>query len=1507
VSSATGAAEQPARTVGRTPDVEDEPAAGEGASRASERGRAALGYLALAVVAFVPVLRSDPGKVVADTKQYLYLDPTRLLERAVYMWDPHIGMGTVTHQNIGYLFPMGPYFWVFDKLGSPDWLAQRIWLGSILFCAGAGVLYLLRTFGFRGPGVVVAALAYMCTPYTLDYSARISALLLPFAALPWLIGLTRKALRDGGWRYPAIFALVVQLVGGVNATALIFAGVGPVLWLLYAWLVDRSAGWRRVLTTTARIAVLTLLTSLWWMAGLQMQGTYGLDILKYTETVRAVATASFPNEILRGLGYWFFYGGDRLDPWIESASHYTQRPAVLVAGYGLVILSLLAAGLLRWRHRFFFVALLFVGMIIAVGPSPYADPTPLGSVFKRFATSSSAGLALRSTARAVPLVVLALAVLLGLAVNVAFRWLRGRGNAWLAAAVVGVVVLLVAVNLPALLDGSWYGENLERSENVPAYWTEAVHALDRDSHSTRVLEEPGADFAAYSWGNTVDPITPGLMDRPYLARELIPYGTAGTADLLNAFDRRFQEGVADPRGVADVLRRMGIGAVVLRNDIQYQRYDLVRPHELARLFAEIPGFRAPTGYGPPAPLSTGKPPAPGARSEDEISVGSPPNEPLLHPVVVYPVTDARPILRAESATRSVMLAGDGEGLVDAANAGLLAGSGVVRYSASYPKASDLRDAIAPDATLVLTDENRARSRIWGSVHENVGYTEQAGEKPLVDDPNDNQLPLFPGESAYAMTTTQQRGIKSIQASSYGNTITYTPEDRAVQALDGDVESAWRAAALGKAVGQFIRLQLDEPITTDHVNLVQPINGGRNRWITKVDVTFDGKDTQTFALDASSRSTVGQTLTFPMRSFSTLQLRVAATNDTRKYVFGGADAVGFAEIRLRDRNADHDVRADEVVQLPRDLLAAVGADAAAHPLVILMTREALRPVPPRTDPERAIVRTFELPAARTFALTGAGSVNPDASDTAIGNGLGVRSRVTADASESLPGCIRCRASAAADGDRSTAWNTPFVGVKGQWVQFKSPEPVTFERMQLQVVADGRHSVPTQIELEVDGSVRQLTVPPIRDRAVENATVTVPLRFPEISGRRIRVTITGVRTQLATRVAAGDTVAAPVGIAELGIAGLRAARAPAAVVNTCRSDLLTIDGRPVPVRLSGPSAGASRFGRLGVTACDPNDPERVPVVRLDAGSHDVRTSQGVDRGAQLDRIVLASAAGDGPLAVRGGQVVGLGTTAPPAPQVTVTRDGDTRMRVHVSGADDPFWLVLGQSQSPGWKATVAGGDSLGPSQMVDGYANGWFVSDPAHEFDVVLEWTPQRRVWTAIWVSLAAVLVCIAIACAGFVRARRRGRGDRTDPRDAEATLEWPVPARGAVAPPRGRARVLVPLLAGLVAALVIAPWAGLLVALLLLGMQWRPRLRVVLVLGPSLLLALAAAYIVYLQRHFRFPSLFEWPTLFPYARPLAWLAVVFLAADVVQETYGGGAAGGEPGAARSGRRREASLE
>src|SRR5262249_29907748 len=73
------------------------------------------------------------------------------------------------------------------------------------------------------PAVVVAAFAYMLSPYVLDYAARISVILMPWAGLPWLIAFTARSLRGPTWRSPAVFALTVVTIGGVNATALLLA------------------------------------------------------------------------------------------------------------------------------------------------------------------------------------------------------------------------------------------------------------------------------------------------------------------------------------------------------------------------------------------------------------------------------------------------------------------------------------------------------------------------------------------------------------------------------------------------------------------------------------------------------------------------------------------------------------------------------------------------------------------------------------------------------------------------------------------------------------------------------------------------------------------------------------------------------------------------------------------------------------------------------------------------------------------------------------------------------------------------------------------------------------------------------------------------------------------------------------------------------------------------------------------------------------------------------------
>ena len=968
------------------------------------RGRRGVGYLVLAVLTYLPILIAHPGRVVADTKQYLYLDPGRVLERAWSMWDANIGMGTVTHQNIGYLFPMGPWYWSFDRVGVPDWVAQRIWLASILFAAGLGMLCLFRTLSLRGPGAVVGALVFMFSPYWLEYAGRLSVLLLPWAGLPWMLVLLIRGIRRGGWRHAALFALLIQVIGSVNITALVFAGLAPLLWIPYALFIDREVHWRRVVGLVLKIGVLSIAASAWWTSGLWAQGTYGLNILKFTETMRVVSLTTMPNEVLRGLGYWFFYGRDRLGPWIEASTNYTQRPSLILVSYAIPGLALLSAAFVRWRYRAYFMLVLVVGAVVAVGAHPYDSPTALGGAFKNLSQGSSVAFALRSTGRAVPLVVLGVAGLIAAGVTAAWVRLRVSRRPSLAFGVPVLVGALVFLNLPALWTGDFYGGNLQRPEAIPQYWRDTAQYLDSKGPSTRVLEVPGSDFGSYRWGQTVDPITPGIMDRPYVAREVIPYGSPASANLLNAFDLRLQDRKLTPEAIAPLARIMSIGAVAVRNDIQFERYRLLRPLFAWDLFTPTPdGLREPTTFGKPTSAQSTQYPF-----LDEQALLADPTLVAPPAVGVFDVIRPARIVRTAGSTGSVVMAGDGDGMVDAAEAGLLAANPLVLYSGSYGgDRKALRAEAARDATLVVTDSNRDRGRRWSSLTETAGYTEGPGGHPLTTDESDSRLELFPTAASDAQTITVLEGARSVRADDYGNAISYTPEDRPAQAFDGDPYTAWRTGQFDTVRGDRVRIVLDEAITTDHVNLVQVLRGANERWITGAVLRFDGEDPTPIRLGGSSRTAKGQTFTFGRRTFQTFEIEVRDTNVGEQIIFGGLSPVGFGEIRLQGTAPATDpVLVREIVRMPGDLLRITGPASADRALVLLMSRDRVLPVPARRDPESALVREFTVPTPRSFAVAGDTRLSRARNDAEIDRTLGYAGPVVAWSSGRLVDAPAC---------------------------------------------------------------------------------------------------------------------------------------------------------------------------------------------------------------------------------------------------------------------------------------------------------------------------------------------------------------------------------------------------------------------------------------------------------------------------------------------------------------------
>jgi arabinofuranan 3-O-arabinosyltransferase len=1451
------------------------------------RAREAVPSALLAATIYVPLLLTRPGRVGADTKSYLYLDPGRMLSRAPSMWDPDIGLGTVTHQNIGYLWPIGPFYWVADAVGLPDWVAQRIWLGSILFLAGLGVRFMLRAMGQEGPHVTAATFVYALTPYILTLAARLSVILLPYAGLPWLIGLTVLALRRQRWREPALFALVVATIGSVNATALILSGFGPVLWIAHEVLVTREVRLRDAARTVGRIGVLTVGCSLWWLAGLWAQGGYGIEILRYTETAETVASASLSLEVLRGLGYWFFYGEDRYGPWIAASPSYMRAPLVLVSSYLLPGLGLIGAAVARFRERAFFLGLLVLGTFLAVGAHPWDRPQPAGRAVKAFLESDK-GLAMRSLPRAAPLVVLAMAVFVG-ALVAAITADRAR---WARPASAGVMVLAV-LSLPPLWRGQLVDVNLDRAEDVPAYWQEAARALDRRDDGTRVLEVPGSDFASYRWGNTVDPVLPGLMDRPYVARELIPYGSPPSAELLNAFDHRLQEQTFDARALAPMARFLGIGDISVRSDLSYERYNTPRPRLLWDQLSNAPGVTKALAFGP------GKRNRPRADlpllDEAELTAPRLPDPPE---VGVLEVGDAEPIVRSAGTDSPVVLAGDGEGLVDAASAGLLSGHELVLYSATYAgDRAGLRRQLARDATLVLTDSNRRQAERWGTVRDTTGITERVGQEPLRDDPKDQRLEVFPDAGDREATVVEARGGVWADATSYGNAVSLTPEDDPANAVDANLGTAWRTGGFDDATGESLRITYRDDLTTDHLRLVQALGGVRNRTISEVELRFDDGEPHRYRLDESSRRepadgvVPGQVVRFDERTFRTVTITITATDPGGLRRYDGISAVGLAEVVAVDEDGTRPV-GDDVVRLPRDLLATAGPDAIDHPLAVVLTRQRVAgTVAVRTDPEPEMARSFTLPQGRAFALTGQvrlsnSSLGDNIIDRALGRPDETEGGVTATSNRRLPGGLANGSMSAIDGDPDTWYSPGFLDQHDEYVDYVVPDPVTFSELSLTVLHDGRHSMPRVIRLEIDGKYRPdliLTLPEIGDDTkTPDARHTFDVKLPRsvTAKHQVRLVIEPDDAHPARTVRdvttldwfTGDPVVMPIGLVELGIPGLRAPATPDRVDPTCRRDLVEIDGEPVAVSLRGTTADLLAGRAIDLVGCDDD------ALDLPSGEATLRTTPGATSGFDLDRLVLRSAAGGEADTATGPLQPDAGTDRP---RIEVTHQGRTSIDLEVTGGTgSTWWLVLGQSHNAGWTATADGKD-LGEPTLVDGFANGWEV--PAGTGTTIhLEWAPQKVVWGAIWASLLAVLVALVLVA--WPR-RALDAGDTTwVALDTNPSMPRPLQLgrvlRYAGPSPSLFATVATPLVALAVGGAVIGPVPGVvLAAVALLGLRVA-RARPLLTLGGPALFAGSVAYLLVSQFGRHLPPGFDWPTYFEGAQATAWTAVSLLLLDVV---------------------------
>lgn len=227
--------------------------------------------------------------------------------------------------------------------------------------------------------------------------------------------------------------------------------------------------------------------------------------------------------------------------------------------------------------------------------------------------------------------------------------------------------------------------------------------------------------------------------------------------------------------------------------------------------------------------------------------------------------------------------------------------------------------------------------------------------------------------------------------------------------------------------------------------------------------------------------------------------------------------------------------------------------------------------------------------------------------------------------------------------------------------------------------------------------------------------------------------------------------------------------------------------------------------------------------------------------------------------------------PAPAVEVDERGRGRYEVTVAETGEPFWLVLGESFSDGWQASVDGGPDLGAPTLVDGFANGWRI-DPAEvgsgPLSLSIEWTPNRIVRGALYAS-AAGSVAVVLLALGL--GRRRAPVVVVPPLDGHGTVGLPP---GTTAPPRA-GLVLGSLAGGVIAGSLTRPWMGALFVVLALVAWWvRHGDRVVAAVAVGAL-ATSGAYVTVQQWRFDPPHEGGWPALWDRAHTLGWVALVAL--------------------------------
>lgn len=1257
----------------------------------------------------------SPGEISPDTKLDLTANPLRFLARAFNLWNSDLPFGQAQNQAYGYLFPHGTVFLVGDLLGIPGWVTQRLWWALLLTLGFWGFLRVAEALNDgRGIGSttsrILGAVAFTLSPRVLTTLGAISSETLPMMLAPWVLLPVILALRgQGNLRLMAArSAGAVALMGAVNAVATLTGCLAAIIW----WGCHRpNRLWWRF---TAWWALCGVLAITWWVVALVMLGRISPPFLDFIESSGVTTQWMSLTEMLRGTHSWTPFVAPTAT---AAASMVTSTVAVLattlVAAAGLAGLALRS---MPARGRL--ITMLMIGIVLlALGYSGGLG-SPVATAVQDFLDGS--GTPLRNLSKLDP--VLRLPLALGLAhllgriplPGTAPRavWLRAFARPERDKRIAVAIVVLAALAAGTSL--AWTGRITPAGTftAIPQYWHDTADWLD--AHNTergRVLVAPGAPFATQTWGNSHDEPLQVLGSSPWGVRDSIPLTPPETIRALDSVQRLFAAG-RPSAGLADTLARQGISYVVLRNDLDPDVSRSARPVLVHRAIEGSPGLAKVAEFGDSA--------GPGTLEGFVADSGLRPRYPAVeiyrvdtgatNPMAPY-LVDADGMTRVAGAPEALLRLDERRRLDGRPPLGpmLLAGDA---------ERAGLPVQPAGSAGVIVTDTPTAREIDYGRVDDHASAIRTPDDARHTH----NRVPDYPADGAAPVYGKWNGGRVSVSSSAADSTAlpNVAPATGPAAAIDNDGSTSWVSNALQAAVGQWLQVDFDHPVTNATLTIT-PSATAVGAQVRRIEVaTATGTSSLRF-------DTPGQQLTVPLPVGETPWVRVTAvaTDDGSAGVQFGItdlsvtqyDASGFAHpVNLR-----HTV---EVPAPPADSTVAqwdLGTELLGRPGC------ADSPVGVRCAAALALASEEPVNLSRTLTVPTATEVEPT---------VWIRSRQGPKLADLVaqPGTTRAfgdadpidvlgSSYAATDGDPRTSWTAP-----QRVVQFKAPPTLTLKL-----------PAPTEIgALRIDPGASQ---PPAHPTLVsidlgDGPQVHRLSGDSEIQTAKLKPRVTDTITvsllawnDIIDRTSLGFDQLKPPGLAELTVLDVHGKPVAAAdsAANRKRAVSLPCGQGPI-IGVAGEFVQTSvrtTVGALLDGAPIPAHPCRSGPIALPAGQQELLVSPGA--AFVVDGVVLNT-----PTAheLR---------TAPTVPVETPVWSPDRR-EVAVPAATETRVLVVPESVNPGWIARDAEGVALTPVK-VNGWQQGWVL--PAGAAGPVTLSFPANRPYRIGLIGGLALLPVLAL--------------------------------------------------------------------------------------------------------------------------------------------------------------------